>query len=106
MVRRGEIWLVRLDPTVGGEIQKTRPCLVISPDELNRKLATFMIVPLTSGSHPARFRTPIRFRDKDGLILNEQIRTAAHQRLVRRLGTAEPATLTTALAVLRSVFDD
>jgi mRNA interferase MazF len=106
LVRRGEIWLVRLDPTVGTEIQKTRPCLVISPDELNRKLATYMIVPLTTGSHPARFRTPIRFRKKDGLVLNEQIRTVARQRLVTRLGQAEPATLTAVLSLLRSMFDE
>lgn len=106
MVKRGEIWLVRLDPTVGSEIQKTRPCLVISPDEFNRKLTTFMVVPLTSGSHPARFRTPIRFREKDGLVLNEQIRTVARQRFVTRLGKAEPTTLTATLSLLRAMFEE
>jgi mRNA interferase MazF len=80
LVRRGEVWLAALDPTVGAEIQKTRPCLIVSPDELNKVLATLIVAPLTTGSHPARFRVPVRFRGRDGLILPDQIRTIARQR--------------------------
>ena len=76
-MRRGEVWLVTLDPTVGSEIKKTRPCLVISPDELNRIMRRVIIAPLTSGSHPAPFRVATQFRDRSGLILLDQIRTVS-----------------------------
>jgi mRNA interferase MazF len=103
-VRRGEIWLVNLDPTIGGEIQKTRPCLVISPPEMNAHLRTIVMAPLTTGGRPAPFRVPIRFGGKDGLILLDQMRTLDRQRLVRRLGTADAAALRTTLARLRDLF--
>lgn len=101
---RGEVWLVALDPTMGSEIQKTRPCVVLSPDELNRPLPTLVAAPMTTGSHPAPFRIAVRFRRQDGLILLDQLRTLDRQRLVRRLGTIEPATLLLALSRLRSLF--
>lgn len=105
-VRRGDIWLVELDPTVGREIQKTRPCLVVSPDSMNRHLATFTVMPLTSGSRPAPFRVPTRFKGKGGFLLAEQLRTVDLVRLVKQLGEVEPATLAEALAVLRDMFEE
>ncbi len=101
---RGEVWLAALDPTVGSEIQKTRPCLVVSPDELNGSLRTILIVPMTTGSHPAPFRVPIHFRGRDGLLLVDQMRTIDKRRLVKRLGRCPAATMTTTLAVLREMF--
>lgn len=106
MVKRGEVWLVALDPAVGSEIQKTRPCLVVSPDDLNRSLRTLIILPLTTGSHPTRFRIASRFRGKDGLVLPDQIRTVARERLVTRLGKVSAGTLDAALRVLRDMFGD
>ncbi len=104
-MKRGDVWLVKLDPTVGSEIQKTRPCLVISPDELNGSLRRTIVAPLTSASHPAPFRVPVTFRRKSGLILLDQIRTVDRQRLVTRLGTLDQATVKTVLEVLVGMFE-
>lgn len=93
-----------LDPTVGSEIQKTRPCLVVSPDELNGVLRRTIVAPLTSGSHPAPFRVPVLFRGRSGLILLDQIRTVDRKRLVTRLGTIDSATVTATLSVLTGMF--
>jgi mRNA interferase MazF len=103
-VKRGEVWLCTLDPTVGREIQKTRPCVVVSPDELNGRAPTMIVAPLTSGSHPARFRVPMTFRGKDGLILPDQIRTLDRRRLVKRLGALDAGTLSAVLAILTEMF--
>jgi len=105
-VKRGEVWLVGLDPTVGGEIQKTRPCLIVSPDELNRVLPTIIVAPLTTGSRPARFRIQVKFRGKRGLILPDQIRTVSRQRFVNRLGKLNAAAAAATLRVLREMFED
>jgi mRNA interferase MazF len=103
-VRRGEIWLARLDPTVGSEIQKTRPCVVISPPEMHDYLHTAIVSPMTTGNRPAPFRIPVRFARKNGLILLDQIRTIDKVRLVRRLGAVPPAVLTATLATLAEIF--
>ncbi len=75
VAKRGEVWLATLDPTVGSEIQKTRPCVIVSPDELNAALRTVIVAPMTTGSRPAPFRVAVPFQGKSGLILAEQIRT-------------------------------
>lgn len=106
MVMRGEIWLAALDPTVGSEIQKTRPCLIISPAEIHDHLRTVIVAPLTSKSRPAGFRVPISFQGTDGLILLEQSRALDKKRLLKRLGAAAPSTLSRALAVLRELYED
>ena len=103
-MRRGDIWLASLDPTVGSEIQKTRPVLVVSPDDLNRYLRLVTIVPLTSGSRPAPFRLPIDFADRSGLLLLEQMRSVDKRRLVKHLGEVDDAVLGEALAALRMFF--
>jgi len=102
--RRGEVWLAALDPTVGSEIQKTRPCLVVSPDELNPHLRTVIVCPMTTGSRPAPFRVAIRFQGTDGLVLPDQMRTLDRRRLVKRLGRADRSTLDAVLGVLRELF--
>jgi mRNA interferase MazF len=105
-VTRGDVWLAALDPTVGSEIQKTRPCVVISPPEMHNHLRTVMVAPMTTGSHPAPFRIPVSFQGKNGLILLDQVRTLDKQRLVRRLSAVERRTLRATLACLRDVFAD
>lgn len=104
MVTRGEIWLTALDPTVGSEIRKTRPCLVVSPPELNDHLRTVIVAPLTTGARPAGFRVPIRFEGKIGLVLLDHVRAVDKSRLVKRLGTAPAAALAGALSRLQAVF--
>ena len=104
MVKRGDIWLAALDPTVGSEIQKTRPCVVISPPELHDYLRTAIVAPMTTGSRPAPFRIPITFEGKRGLILLDQIRTLDQQRLVKRLGAVRSATLVDTLTALQCLF--
>jgi mRNA interferase MazF len=104
-VRRGEVWLVGLDPTVGREIRKTRPCLIVSPDSMNRFLSTVTALPLTSVSQPAGFRVPVEFNNTNGLLLADQLRTLDRARLIKRLGTLDGATVEAALAVLRDMFE-
>jgi mRNA interferase MazF len=104
VVKRGEVWLVNLDPTVGSEIQKTRPCVVISPPEMHDYLRTALIAPMTTGSHPAPFRIPVRHGGKQGLILLDQIRAVDKIRLVKRAGAIAPATLGAVLATLAEIF--
>jgi mRNA interferase MazF len=103
---RGEVWLTELDPTIGREIQKTSPCLIVSPDSMNRHLDTVMVMPMTSGSRPAPFRVATKFGKKDGFLLAEQLRTTDRHRLIRRVGTIDDQTLTTVLAVLREMFEE
>jgi mRNA interferase MazF len=106
MVKRGEVWLVALDPTVGSEIQKTRPCVVISPAEMHDHLRTVMVAPMTTGSRPAKFRVPVAFAGKTGLILVDQVRTVDKQRLVKRQGEVTMVTLARTLETLRKTFED
>ncbi|MGF6229234.1 mRNA interferase MazF [Inquilinus ginsengisoli] len=105
MVKRGEVWLVALDPTIGSEIQKTRPCLIISPPELHDHLRTVIAAPMTTGSRPAGFRVPVSFQGKTGLVLLDQIRTLDKQRLVKRLGAVSAPTLAQTLTTLRKLFE-
>lgn len=104
-VKRGEVWLAALDPTVGAEIRKTRPCVIVSPPEIHDWLRTVLVAPMTSGSQPAPFRIPVSFAGKAGLILPEQMRALDKTRLVKRLGALDDATLAALLAVLRDTFE-
>ena len=101
---RGEVYLVQLDPTRGSEIRKTRPCLVISPDELNHHLRTVIVAPMTTGGHAYPWRVQCRFQGRSGLIVIDQLRTVDTGRLVRRLGRLAPNPLAGALAVLQEMF--
>jgi len=103
-MRTGEIWLAQLDPTVGSEIQKPRPGVVVSPDEMNGHLRTVIVAPMSTGSRPAHFRIALTFQGKHGLILLDQIRTLDGARLVRRLGALRPATLAATLRTLQAMF--
>ena len=100
----GDIWLAHLDPTLGSEIQKTRPCVVVSPDDMNAHLRTVIVAPMTTGSRPAGFRVPLTFQGKQGLIVLDQIRTLDRVRLVKRLGALRPQTLASTLQALQAMF--
>jgi mRNA interferase MazF len=93
-----------LDPTVGHKIQKTRPCVVVSPNELNQHLQTLIVAPMTSGGFPYPFRIPCRFKGKSGHIVLDQIRTIDKDRILRPLGRLQPATLEMVVASLQEMF--
>jgi mRNA interferase MazF len=101
---RGEVHLVRLDPTLGSEIQKTRPCLVVSPDELNQYLRTVIVAPMTTGGRAYPWRVPCRFQRRSGYVALDQLRTVDAERLVRPLGRLTPQTVTTVLRRLQEMF--
>jgi mRNA interferase MazF len=105
-ITRGEVWLAALDPTIGSEIQKTRPCLIVSPPEMNDRLPTIIAAPMTTGSRAAPSRIPIRFQGRPALILLEQVRALDKRRLIRRLGTIGRETLSRTLATLREMFEE
>ncbi len=102
-MKRHEVWLVNLDPTIGSEITKTRPAVIVSPDELNAHLNTVIIVPLTSGREYA-FRVPTKVQGKDGVAAIDQIRTVDKRRLVKRLAVLKKETADALLASLVEMF--
>ncbi|MDN5941194.1 MAG: type II toxin-antitoxin system PemK/MazF family toxin [Nitrospira sp.] len=104
VVRRFEVYLVRLDPTEGREIRKTRPCLIVSPDEMNRHIDTVIVAPMTTKRCPYPTRVPVRFQRKTGQIVLDQLRTVDKTRLVKRLGTIAPATADDVLTLLSELF--
>jgi mRNA interferase MazF len=103
-VDRGAVYLVELDPTRGSEIRKTRPCVVVSPDELNHYLRTVIVAPMTTGGQPYPWRVPCRFRNTAGAVAVDQLRTVDRERLVQRAGALPPATVTAILAKLTELF--
>jgi len=103
-VKRGEIWLVNLDPTVGSEIQKSRPCVVVSPAELNDTLRTVIVAPMTSKGFAAPFRVPVTHAGTKGQILLDQLRTVDKVRMSKRLGAVPAKTMAAALKTLQEVF--
>jgi mRNA interferase MazF len=103
---RGDVWLATLDPTIGSEIQKTRPCLIVSPPEMNERLHTILAAPMTTGSRRAPSRIPTVFRGRAGLVLLDQLRALDKARLIRRLGAVDTDTLAATLATLREIFQE
>lgn len=106
MVKRGDIWLVNLDPTIGSEIKKSRPCVVISPPELNSQLRTVMVAPMTTKGFTAPFRVPITHAGTKGLIVLDQLRTVDKSRLAKRLGATSTKTMALVLSTLQEFFAD
>jgi mRNA interferase MazF len=106
VVTRFDVFLVALDPTVGSEIQKTRPCLIISPNEMNEHLATAIIAPMTTKGKLYPSRVPVHFQDKDGLIVLDQIRTVDKTRLVKKLGSIGSDDQKAVLSLLIEMFSE
>ena len=104
VVSRGDIWLINLDPTVGNEIKKSRPCVVVSPPEMNKRLHTALVAPMTTQGSPASFRIPVTHGGKRGLILLDQIRSIDKSRLIKKLGALTSKTLNTSLLTLQETF--
>lgn len=101
---RGDVHLVRLDPTLGSELQKTRPCLLVSPNELNAHLRTVIVAPMTTAGRAYPWRVPCRFQRRLGFVALDQLRTVDAERLVRRLGRLSPQTITIVLQRLQEMF--
>jgi mRNA interferase MazF len=104
LVTRGEIWLANLDPTVGSEIKKTRPCVVVSPAEMHDHLRTAIVAPMTTAGRGAPFRVAVSHGGRRGLILLDQLRAVDKTRLVKKLGVVSPKTLAFTLKTLQEVF--
>jgi mRNA interferase MazF len=104
VVHRFEVYLVSLDPTVGSEIQKSRPCLIISPDEMNCHINTVIIAPMTTRGRDYPTRVSCTFQGRQGQIVLDQIRTVDKTRLMRKLGRITPPTQRAVLATLQSMF--
>lgn len=103
-MNRFDVYLVNLDPTIGSEIQKTRPCLIVSPDEMNRHIATVIVAPMTTKGQPYPTRVSCQFQSKNGQIVLDQLRAVDKVRLVRRLGRIGAETQRAVLAVLTEMF--
>ncbi len=103
-VVRGEVHLVRLDPTLGSEIRKTRPCLIVSPDELNQHLRTAIVAPMTTRGRAYPWRIVCRFQHQSGFVALDQLRTVDRERMVKRLGRLGPRTVAAVLDGLQELF--
>ncbi len=104
VVQRFDVFLVNLDPTIGSEIQKTRPCVVISPDEMNKYIATVIVAPMTTRGQSYPTRVPCQVQSKDGQIVLDQIRTVDKTRLVKRLGQISSDEQKAVLETLAEMF--
>jgi mRNA interferase MazF len=103
-LRRGDVCLIELDPTRGSEIRKTRPCLVVSPDELNQHLRTLIVAPMTTGGQAYPWRVPCRFQSKVGSVAIDQLRAVDSERIAKKLGRISPGTLDSVLKVMQEMF--
>jgi len=104
VVKRFDVFLVALDPTIGAEIKKSRPCLVVSPNEMNRHIRTIIVAPMTTRGAPYPTRVSTKFKGKQGQIVLDQLRTVDKTRLVRKLGTITRPTQEQVLSVLAEMF--
>ena len=104
VVNRFDVYLINLDPTVGSEIQKTRPCVIISPDEMNRHIRTVIVAPLTTAGKEYPTRIPCEFKRKNGHIVLDQIRTIDKKRLIKNLGKLDAKTQLKVISVLQRLF--
>lgn len=105
VIHRFDVYLINLDPTVGSEIKKTRPCLVVSPDEMNHHIRTVIVAPLTTRGQSYPTRVPCRFKGKDGQVVLDQLRAVDRSRLVKKLGRIEGKSAAAVLAVLQEMFE-
>lgn len=104
VANRFDVYLTNLNPTVGSEIQKTRPCLIVSPDEMNKHIRTVIIAPMTTAGKDYPTRVSCTFQKKKGQIVLDQIRTIDKTRLVKKLGTIDPGTQLKVITTLQRLF--
>lgn len=106
VIKQYDVFLISLDPTIGHEIKKARPCVIISPDEMNKYISTVIIAPMTSQSHPYPTRVPIKFKRKEGWVVLDQIRTVDKKRLIKRLGKVDQKTIAKVKAIIKEMLVD
>lgn len=104
VVQRFDVFLINLDPTVGSEIKKTRPCLIISPDEMNRHIRTVIVAPMTTAGKDYPTRVPCKFQEKKGQIILDQIRTIDKSRLIKKLGAVDSHIQVEVINILQRLF--
>jgi len=104
VVNRFDVYLINLDPTIGSEIQKTRPCLIISPDEMNRHIRTVIVAPMTTAGKDYPTRVTCKFKKKKGQIVLDQVRTIDKKRLIKKVGTIDPEIQLEVISVLQRLF--
>ena len=104
VVKRFDVYLVNLDPTMGSEIRKARPCVIISPDEMNRYIATVIVAPMTTKGRDYPTRVHCSFKGKDGQVVLDQIRTIDKARLIQKLGKIDKSKQEEVLSVLAEMF--
>ncbi|MBU1367321.1 MAG: type II toxin-antitoxin system PemK/MazF family toxin [Candidatus Omnitrophica bacterium] len=105
-IKQYDVLLISLDPTVGHEIKKSRPCVILSPDEMNKHISTVIIAPMTSQSHPYPTRVHLTFRGKSGWIVLDQIRTVDKRRLIKNLGKIDRSTINSIKSVIKELLVD
>ncbi len=104
VANRFDVYLTNLDPTVGSEIQKTRPCLIVSPNEMNKHIRTVIVAPMTTAGKDYPTRVSCTFKKKKGQIVLDQIRTIDKKRLVKKLGAIDPETQLKVITILQRLF--
>lgn len=105
-MRQYDIFVVALDPTVGHELKKSRPCAILSPDEMNQHISTVIIAPMTTKSHPYPTRVPLEFQGKSGWVVLDQLRTVDKSRLIKKIGELKPGTFKKVKAVIEEMLVD
>ena len=106
VTKQYQIYLINLDPTIGHEIKKTRPCVIISPNEMNSTIGTVIIAPMTTKSHNYPTRVPLTFQEKNGWIVLDQIRTIDKKRIIKKLGKLKPLEIESLKSVLKEMLVD
>jgi mRNA interferase MazF len=106
VMKQYEVFLISLDPTIGHEIKKARPCVIISPDEMNKYISTIIIAPMTSRSHSYPTRIPVKFKGKEGWVVLDQIRAVDKRRLIKKLGRIDQETISTIKSIVREMLVD
>ena len=105
-IKQYDVFLITLDPTIGHEIKKSRPCVILSPDEMNQYISTVIIAPMTSKSHPYPTRIHVKFREKSGWIVLDQIRTVDKRRLIKNLGKIDRSTINSIKSAIKEMLVD
>ncbi len=106
VIKQYDVFLVSLDPTIGHEIKKARPCIIVSPDEMNKYISTVIIAPMTTQSHLYPTRIPIKFKRKDGWVVLDQIRTVDKKRFIKRLGRVDRKTINEIKSIIKEMLVD
>ena len=106
VIRQYEVYLFSLDPTIGHELKKVRPCVIISPDEMNKNISTVIIAPLTTKSHFYPTRIPLKFTGKEAWIVLDQLRTVDRKRLIRKLGEIDQKTINQVKSIIKEMLVD